>query len=293
MRCLIVGGDEKGVLMNKTLKPTGEFIVGWNDILGFERVLEQVPPSYLEEVIVSRLNDVRDNVVGRTLAETAEHEDVKAVISMIEMRVISDTLAVICPVTVPAWPSWLSFFIYSTTLHASMFDIGMPLRGAVSCGHLCVRDWGVFGASVVRAHRVCESLDISACVFLSDVVDAINAAFSAPEARPWQGMFCEWYDVPMHPMGKTERHLVQLLNKGFFLSSEAAAIRGYVCEKFSAHGKSIDTPSVQRKMGHTISLLQWNRWLWEHGRPGEMLTAMQRDAADRARPDRHTTGARE
>ena len=267
--------------MSEMLKTTGAFIVGWNDILGFENVLERVPTNYLEEVIIPRLNDVRDNLVGRTLVAEAEHDDVKEVISMVEMRVISDTLAVICPVTIPAWPSWLSFFIYSTTLHASMFDIGMPLRGAVSCGELCVRDWGVFGASVVRAHRTSEALDISACVFLPDAVDAMNAAFSAPEARPRQAMLSEWYDVPMHPSGRTERHLVQLFNKGFFPSAEGAGISGYVREKFSAHGKSIDTPSVQRKMGHTISFMQWNRCLWEHGRPGDMLTAMQRKAASR------------
>lgn len=260
--------------MNTPLKTTGEFIVGWNDIMGFKSVLEQVPPNYLEKVIVPRLDDVRNNLVGRNLVEAAEHEDVKAAISMLEMRVISDTLAVLCPLTIPAWPSWLAFFIYSTTLHASMFDIGMPLRGAVSCGQLCVRDWGVFGASVVRAHRGCEVLDISACIFLPDSVDAINAAFSAPEARPRQAMFSEWYDVPIHPAGKTERHLVQLFNKGFSLSTEAASIRAYVCEKFSAHGKSIDTPSVQRKIGHTISLLQWNRWLWEHGALAVLLETL-------------------
>jgi len=279
--------------MDTMLKTSGEFIVGWNDILGFKNVLEQVPPNHLEEVIVPRLNDIRENLVGRNLVEAAEYADVKAAIGLVEMRVISDTLAILCPVTIPSWPSWLSFFIYSTTLHASMFDIGMPLRGAVACGQLCVRDWGVFGAPVVRAHRVCEALDISACVFLSDAVDAMTSAFSDPAVQPRQAMYSEWYDVPMHPRGKTTRTLVQLFNKGFFLSAERAAISGYVREKFSAHGKSVDPQSVQRKIDHTISLLQWNRWLWEHGRPGDMLIAMQRDAADRARPGRHTASAKE
>lgn len=267
--------------MSATLKTNGSFIVGWNDILGFESVLEQVPTHYLEEVIVPRMSDLRDNLVRRSLVDEAKHDDVKAVINMVEMRVISDTLAVVCPVTIPAWPSWLSFFIYSTTLHASMFDIGMPLRGAVSCGELCVRDWGVFGASVVRAHRACEAFDISACVFLPDAADAMTAAFNAPEVPTQQKMFAEWYDVPVHPAGNTQRHLVQLLNKGFFLSEEGAALGDYVREKFSAHGKSIDDSSVQRKMCHTTSLLQWNRWLWEHGRPGNILTTMQRKAASR------------
>ena len=271
--------------MNEVLKSTGSYIIGWNDILGFESLLERVRKDYLEKEIVARLDDLRDNIVRDSLIDEAQHEDVIVAFKSIEIRVISDTLAVICPVTVPAWRSWLAFLKYSSTLNASMFDIGLPLRGAIAVGDLCVRDWGVFGEPVARAHKACEALDLSACVLLPDTVDAMHAAFCAPEAPQRQAMLTAWYDVPVKPPGKVERHLVQLFNKGFFQTIERASICDYTCDKFRLHNKSIDNPSVQRKLDNTISFLQWNRWLWEHGIQDGMLKTIQQPAAGRVCPN--------
>jgi len=272
----------KGSFMRDMPEATDGFIVGWNDILGFRDLLERVPVNYLRDEIVPRLTDVKENVVGKALDKVTKCEEVKTIIKRVQIRVISDTLAVLCPIEPPPWAAWVAFFVYSITLHEELFNIGLPLRGAVSCGELCIRDWGVFGAPVARAHKVCEAIDMAACVLLPDAVDYMHAAFSGPGAPPRQALFTEWYDVPMNPPGTTRRSLVQLFSQGFFPAIGATKIGDYAADKFRAHGKPIDTPSVQRKLNNTISFLQWNRWLWEYGTQGNMLKTMQRDGVNRA-----------
>ena len=237
-------------------------IVGWNDILGFQTVLENKDVSYLREHVVSRLEDLRKDRVRESLKTLTPHEDVQKHLDAVRTCVISDTIAVVCPMADPAWASWLAFLTCSATLHMEMFDAGLPLRGAITVGDIIFDDWCVLGRPVVAAHKACERLHVSACRLLPDAVDSIQMAFSAENRGSLRkGPPVDWYNLATDSEGKERTpQLMQLFSQAFLLAPDKKNLAEYVAQRFAAHGKSVNSPKTRQKMDNTIAFLQWNRW---------------------------------
>lgn len=261
----------------------GQYIIGWFDILGFKKMLSNASIEYLNQEIVPRFEDLRENIIGKILDKEAQHADVKAELNKVDMLVISDTLAVICPLSTPARPSWLAFLEYARTLSVSMFEVGLPVRGAVTVGNVCVRSWGLFGAPVVRAHEACEDLEIAASVFLPDAVDAMYLASGDQETQASHVFYAGWYDIPYKSIGATRLSLVQLLNYGYLSTIKGSEIHSYIINKFGLHSKSINDPSIKAKIDNTTAFFQWNRWQWKHGDLANQFIELRQSASSDAR----------
>jgi hypothetical protein len=237
-----------------------DYIVGWFDVLGFKSVLKNTPHEVLQKEIMPYLDDLKANLVGATIKASASHPQIRKVIESIKIRVISDSIAVFCPLTGEEWQCWLAFLEYTRTLNASMFKEGLPLRGAITVGNVWIRDWGLFGAPIVRAHELGADVDMAVSVVMSDAVDAMTLAFKSPDsAKKSIASLVDWYDVPLKSTNCRRRLMVQLFGVGFY-SREVENVEVFVKNRFQMHGKTIEDHSILQKLQNTTSFMQWDMW---------------------------------
>jgi len=149
-------------------------IVGFFDILGYSSFLENNPVEMAVEVIRNFQIRIPEEVTKRVTdmipsgSQPASEESLSLLMKM-KWLVFSDTIVIALSYDASINPlmnymNWLVFFPVTMVLNQTMFQNGLPLRGAISFGEFYMESNFLAGKPFVEAHRMANNLDLCACV---------------------------------------------------------------------------------------------------------------------------------
>jgi hypothetical protein len=246
---------------SQIVKKTG--LVGFFDILGFQSFLKKnKDPQLAADTVLRIIKNIPTTVDSKTnkfFADLVSHRPRRR-----SWLIFSDTIVL----TVPIFPDdsdnaratvLVEFVSASSFLLKHMFDVGLPLRGALAYGDYHVEeDPAVFaGQPLINSHDDAANLDLAACCITESLNTWIFQALlklgqSQPESSypAFSDIFFVDYLTPMKMGEPSEMRLVNpfaLCGKDDLATAD---IRQYVMECFWKHGKTICS-SAQRKADNT------------------------------------------
>jgi hypothetical protein len=235
-------------------------IFGLFDVLGFTSFCENCDSTNAERVlkvmddfeteipeIVIRGLDVRNNL---------PQDKIDLLKTRLKWLTFSDTIFVAMPIEQSDHPDTIKFnlilfMVLAAYINRRMFEIGLPVRGAVHIGDVIVSKRCFAGKAIVDAYKLSGKCQIAATVVSDETHALLLKSFSDPKgyhfmyeslhvecevpigtthlSRSLLGNSCEkmktlcWFFLDM---GRIERFMIPL------------DLNGFVQDKFKAHGKS-------------------------------------------------------
>lgn len=163
---------------------------------------------------------------------------------------------------------WFYFFKVCTRLMKQTFNAGLPLRGAISTGKICVDDHCFVGKSIIECHKLANRTDWAGCVVTRAAKIRLKQLWSRTESgsmRKNMEQVCLIYKVPMKNSKDVDEHRrkcrSQMVIKWFHddlwtAPDDIAAIPRVARKSFKAHGKHL-TRDAERKLKHTTEYLMF------------------------------------
>jgi len=116
-------------------------LIGFFDILGYSNFLQKNSPGEAAQIIVDVLQRLPTEVVEQVRAQSSANHRLtpEELLERLQWLVFSDTILLTLPyvsqpgTTENIWP-WLIFIAHVQLLHKQLFNAGLPIRGAVTCG---------------------------------------------------------------------------------------------------------------------------------------------------------------
>ena len=256
-------------------------LVGFFDILGYQQMLLANDVSSTARIVVDVLSEVPDNVVAGLLEDHGlERGDDLAswpesaryfqglVRDEMDWLLFSDSIVVSLPLD-PDEDIFLvgtrvvGFIEVCAVLLRQMFDVGLPLRGAVSFGEFFIQDAYFAGQPIIDAYQHSESLDLSGCVLAPSLErmygqmkqHAANAGFEA-SMLGMLDQLCVSYLVPKKRERVETGLMVNWVNLPMrFFDGLPSDLREYVYSSFVAHNKDV-APAVRPKIENTEAFVR-------------------------------------
>jgi hypothetical protein len=258
-----------------------DYIFGIFDVLGFTGFCENCDPQNAEVVLKTMDNFEKEipNIVVEALDVTgSEAQDKKQKLKeRLCWLTFSDTVFVALPYDLSAHPDKLKFeLIFFTAvisyINRRMFEIGLPIRGAVHIGDIIISQRCFAGKAIVDAHNFGKKFQ-AAATFISEQANAL--IFSAfPEKKGFYSWFsnsiieCE-VSTGTKPVSNllwsSESEKVKTL---CWFNLEIGSIKRFgiptdfnrfIMEKFTAHGKKLAGEKEKMKVVNTEKLFKdWN-----------------------------------
>lgn len=254
--------DEHGQI--DEIKPDSG-LIGYFDILGYERLLEVNTAAYVANKIMRILHSL-----GPELEQWQKHdfekmglpeqsrEPVINLIRNIKVLVISDTILVTLATDTAKghydFTYWHLFAGHCSRLWEKTFSEGLPLRGAITHGEFVVQKSCWAGKPIVDAYRRAECLDFSGCVIADDTRVWIEAALGAMKLQN-EFVFAP-NSVPLNDGTFMQGTVFNVNWHRLATEVEIADIRQAVHEPFWAHGKDV-SGNVPRKIDNTERYLRF------------------------------------
>jgi hypothetical protein len=243
-------------------------VFGIFDVLGFTSFCENCEPHAAEKVL--KIIDDFETEIPRLVwqhfdpANQAPQDKKDMVTSRLRWLTFSDTVFVAMPLEADDQPDTVKFnLIFFTMLVAyinrRMFEIGLPMRGAIHVGEVTVSRRCFAGKAIVEAHRLSEKVQVATTV----VSEAANAFFiqTCPSGTGLNTFFKSAViecDLPTKTSGM-ERiktlcwfflHLGHL--PPFIIPAD---LKVYITEKFTEHGKVL-VDEAKNKVANTEKLFR-------------------------------------
>ncbi len=253
-------------------------IFGLFDVLGFTSFCENCAPHDAERVL-KIVDDFETEIPDLLLdaldaSDSTPKEKRETVKARLKWLTFSDTFFVAMPIQASDKPDTLKFnLIFFTLLVAymnrRMFEIGLPLRGAVHVGNVTLSKRCFAGKAVMDAHRLSTQCQFAGAVVSDDAHALIFDVFKEPGGfhlmfsqliieccastgtKPLSQSLCEndsqkmktlcWMFLEMGRIGR------------FTIPSD---LDTYVREKFTAHGKKLPDGKETIKAFNTARLLE-------------------------------------
>jgi hypothetical protein len=240
--------------------------IGFFDILGYENLLEKNEPEEIAVKIIPLINGVGKEVlsemkkqfIGTGSIDSDAKELHEYVAGLINWMMFSDTILITIPiidedVELSETAKLRIFLKACRVLHYKMFVAGLPLRGAITYGKFFTRESYFAGRPIVDAYRMCNKLELSACVVSDEVVTRSKELDDKCSLKGY-GKFTVGdmleYLIPMktgNKKGYILRHLMKT-DKNF--------IRSEVIKSFMGHNKDIGV-NLQEKIFNTEILYNY------------------------------------
>jgi len=259
-------------------------IIGLFDVLGFKSFCENCDFSNAERVlkVMDDFETESPDFLLRGL--DAKNDMPQDKIDLLKNRLtwltFSDTIFVALPIDLSAHPDAIKFnLIFFTILVAyinrRMFEIGLPVRGAVHIGDVLISKRCFAGKAIMDAHRIGEKCQLAATVVSEEAHTLIFKMFSEPKG--YHFMFADAIIECDVPTGTAQLSSSLVGNKSekmktlcwFFLEmgrmerfEVPADMNKYVETKFTAHGKKLLGEREIMKAFNTEKLFQ--RWKATH-----------------------------
>ena len=164
-------------------------IFGLFDVLGFTSFCENCDLENAEKVL-KIMDDFETDCPRKVWAgldpnNSASPEKTESVTSRLRWLTFSDTVFVAMPIDSSAHPDTLKFNLVFFTILAAyinrrMFEIGLPVRGAVNIGDVIISKRCFAGKAIIDAHRLAEGVQIAGTVISEQANAFIHNVFRAP-----------------------------------------------------------------------------------------------------------------
>lgn len=237
-------------------------------MLGFTSFCENCEPQAAEKVL--KIIDDFETEIPRLVWQKLDPEnktpqDKKDMVtSRLRWLTFSDTVFMAMPLEADDKAATVKFnLIFFTMLVAyinrRMFEIGLPMRGAIHVGEVTISKRCFAGRAIVEAYRLGEKVKVAATV----VSEAANAFIikTCPPGTGFNTFFKSAIiecDLPTKPSG-TERIKTVcwfFLHLGHLPSFEIPAdLTAYITDKFTAYGKVLEG-DAKSKVGNTEKLFR-------------------------------------
>lgn len=168
------------------------------------------------------------------------------------------------------WHWIMLFLMRSAYLCRKMFEYGLPTRGGISIGRFYHAEMGFAGRPFVAAEYLSSRLELSACVFDDACMDYLRTAFRHQLSDLDSNYLWFRHNCPVKdPPGWQDRYVLNISSKGtlrvsnegndYKIDLSCADLHQVVRDSFSAHGKMIESDSVETKIANTVSMLQYKK----------------------------------
>lgn len=259
--------------MLTTQPTTNTGLIAFFDVLGYRSLLLNNDVRYCASIIQKVLLRVPEQV--RKAMEARARESVpqwyeEMAKCLARPVIFSDSIVWACTFNTQlnggAAIQWFYFILLCCLFQRSMFDEGMPIRGAISFGEYFIAENCFAGTPILEAHDLSEQLQLVGCA-ITRKAEQVRPKGPIGEIDAFSGVLVE-YSPPLKRTAKLQTHT--LLNWAFpggsFLNPFGGSIRFRVIEAFTKHQKQI-TSSVQAKVTNTEVFLhhcknacdRWNR----------------------------------
>jgi hypothetical protein len=191
-------------------------------------------------------------------------------VNKINWLVFSDTVLLTLDLSEVADPErqglhWAVFLAQCCSLWKSMFEFGLPLRGAITKGPYLVQESCFAGRPIVEAHKLASEIDCAGVVIDAPVIEWYHA--ERADGHTANVLHFD-YSFP----SKAKRFVENAaLNVTFWPQENqadqekwAGDIRQLVHESFWAHNKGAG-PGVPEKIENTERLLRFLKMKWPAG----------------------------
>jgi hypothetical protein len=249
-----------------------EGIVGFFDILGYTSFLENNSAEDAATEVLQTLNSI-DKEVASDLKELLKLPIVATAIEDIEWLVFSDTILITYNYknddhNIAKLIQWAVFMLISATFSRSMFEYGLPVRGAVGFGEFTIQKNCFAGRPIIKAYQRANSLELSAsvlCKSAEEELSRLNETLEAEKHNKHEKGLIESvnelissYEVEyLVPLKDNSSEKLFALN--IFATQHTVPtgdIRQYVLESFWKHKKDVPQ-SAQAKVENTEQFLRF------------------------------------
>jgi hypothetical protein len=238
-------------------------LVGYFDILGYQSFLDNNDAS--DEAVAKTLKAFKElpkSVSELARATVKNDHRWNAIITGTETLIFSDTILLTSAYAAEEdletkEVRWLLFVYQCAIFQRTMFDFGLPVRGAISFGSYVVEDACFAGKPIVEAYRLTSKIDAALACFSKSATKEFEEVHKGEKVRTaFAGFACD-YLVPLKT-GEPARMAVINFAKpnGAQFQSLAGEERQLVSECFWKHRKDIP-PSAYAKLTHTEMALRY------------------------------------
>lgn len=240
---------------------SGNGLVGFFDILGYKEFLvNNTPQAAAEKVLGSLLKLKKQMPQGLLEILRAGHmaenavEVLNAVLWDINWLVFSDTILITLGTEKPNIPGlyYGAFLMQCSHFWRTMFDFGLPLRGAITEGDSLIQESCFAGKSIVEAYTLANDLKLAGVIIREETHKSL-----AGMIEPYGFAFP--YLLPSKSKGfRRDRILNVSLIRPHAIEQPVwdGDIRQMVHESFWKHGKEIGE-GVGDKVDNTEQLLRF------------------------------------
>jgi hypothetical protein len=236
-------------------------LVGFFDILGYQSFLENNSASESALKVLQIINDVPKRATESVAEAVSEDPDYKGVAESLTHLVFSDTVVFTLAYPEEASADWIymaqGYLLYcSAVLTSEMFEMGLPIRGAIHEGEFITKEHCLAGKAVVEAYQLCESLDYASLALSESLGNKIiNSQHDGAINNDSEFLFK--YLAPLKD--GSEKKLVHLNWVKYLGDNELDKFEkdadSYVLSSFWAHQK--DCPqTVDRKLHNTAKIMR-------------------------------------
>jgi len=244
-------------------------IFGIFDVLGFKSFCENCDLQETEKVL--KVMDEFETDIPKVLMagldtkNTTPLEKREQVTSRLKWLIFSDTIFVAMPIDLSDKPDKLKFnliffAILVAYINRRMFEIGLPVRGAVHIGDVIVSKRCFAGKAIVETYRLGQSVQVAGSVISEAASTFVSHAF--PDQTGFHEMFknlfveCE-VSTGNNSSGKFKTLCWFYLKMGLIEDFNSHIdLDRFVTVKFTAHGKKLLGEKEERRVSNTVKLFR-------------------------------------
>jgi len=272
-------------------------IFGLFDVLGFTSFCENCDSRNAEKVL-KVMDDFETEIPeillhGLDARNDTPQEKIDLLKNRLKWLTFSDTIFVAMPFELSDHPDALKFNLIFFTILAAyinrrMFEIGLPVRGAVHIGDVMISKRCFAGKAVVQAHRLSGKCQVAATVVSNEAHGLLFKIFSEPKG--YHFMYATSIvesdiptDIKQLPKTTLWGNTFERMNTlcWFFLEMGRITrfeiptdLNAYVRGRFTDHGKKLSCDRETMKAFNTAKLFQdWKAASNEQYRQQVTMTA--------------------
>jgi hypothetical protein len=240
--------------------------IGVFDILGYKNVIKNNDIKSIAELVTDTIEKIptsaKEDLIN-DFKEDKQKEIINAVMDLIDVLIISDTIVVCMPLDLDENKNetfrtitTMFFFSFLARLLRKLCDIGLPIRGGVDYGEYFAKNKSVAGHPFLNAFLLSENLEFVGCAITKE---ASNGMGEVTPINKKDGPFWNLVFKYLAPL-KEEESKLYLLN--WFYPYKRTDIdiprdiKQYLVDSF--HGYSKDVPkSAHTKINNTEIILRY------------------------------------
>lgn len=244
---------------------TQEGIVGFFDILGYANFLENNTAKDAAKIVRDILIKLPETVPQQINRMVQVTPAMSTFIKQIEWLVFSDTILITMPCASgdPETANlirWGLFLVSAMTLYGSMFENGLPLRGAITYGEFVVQETCFAGKCIIDAYKLTHDLDLSIVALIDPAkqeFEKLSSALKKDATNP--NVLAFEYLVALR---NSNERKCWVLNPFLITNSLTGKeeIRQIVAESFWKHKKEL-SPKLMSKLDNTELFLRYAKMI--------------------------------